>query len=405
MKLLLSRRRPAPQAHPFWRFGFPAVVVVAGLCVLLLAQAAGRAVLNRKVDPVLEEIALQSHEPGYLELVGVTPTLLSVHTHEGRLTGLALLARTGIDAGGGIVLLPADLVVRRPGTANEGELLSDVYARGGVDEVELVAESLFGIGFDEAAEVSTETLALALEPAAPVPYLLVDELTAPGSDGAPVVVFEAGRLDLSASSAAAVYGLRTPNEADFNRVQRQRVLWESWLDVVRRSDDPVAVSPSPALPLSEFVRVLGAGTAVVEVPPLQSVVTDPASAPRYLLGAEGEAWLHEEILELVPRPRQPQSFLRPRVQLLDGIGDPAVRDGLIDDIISAGGVVTVIGNAAEFGIDTTRFAYHRPELVNDPITNSIAIELGVQMALIELGEATPEVVDITVTVGSDQAAR
>ena len=43
--------------------------------------------------------------------------------------------------------------------------------------------------------------------------------------------------------------------------------------------------------------------------------------------------------------------------------------------------------------------------MNDPLTNTIAIVLGVDMALIELGEDTPDVVDITVTVGSDQAAR
>ena len=43
--------------------------------------------------------------------------------------------------------------------------------------------------------------------------------------------------------------------------------------------------------------------------------------------------------------------------------------------------------------------------MNDHFTNSIAIVLGVDMALIELGEDTPDVVDITVTVGQDQAAR
>ena len=64
-----------------------------------------------------------------------------------------------------------------------------------------------------------------------------------------------------------------------------------------------------------------------------------------------------------------------------------------------------MGNAAEFGVEATHFAYHREELVNDPFTNSIAIVLGVDMAFIELGEDSPDVVDITVTVGQDQAAR
>ena len=382
------------------------MVAAAALAVFLLAREGGRAVLNQRFEAFETHVVLQPDEPGYLELVGVTPTLLALHVHEGQLSGVTFMARTGIDADGGVVLLPADLLVASPGgTSGQGELLRDVYANRGADEVELVAEDLFRVGFDDVIELSTESLAQAVAPAAPLPYLLVDELTATDAGGVPFVVYEAGRRDLSAADAAVIYSFRNPNEADVNRVQRQRALWMSWLDVAGRAADPAVALPPPSSPLSEFLQVLGAGTAVVEVPPLQSLASDPAAPPHYRLGDEGRSWLREEALELVPRPRQPESFLRPRVQLLDGTGDPAIRDALVDDVIAAGGVVTVIGNAAEFGVDTTQFAYHREELVNDPSTNRIAIQLGVDMALIALGEGTPDVVDITVTVGSDQAAR
>ena len=253
-------------------------------------------------------------------------------------------------------------------------------------------------------EIGADAFASAVAPAAPLPYLLVDELTANG-DGTPSVVYEAGRLSLSAADAAAVYSFANANEADVNRVQRQRALWLSWLDAVAQRGAATDVLPPASSPLAEFVPVLAAGTAVVEVPPLQSLVTDPAAAPRYVLGEQGQSWLRDEVLELVPRPRQPESFLRPRVKLLDGTGDPAVRDALIDDVIAAGGVVSVVGNAAEFGVGATHFAYHRPELVNDPLTNLIAVALGVDMALVELDDRTPGGVDITVTLGTDQAAR
>ena len=119
LTLARGRRRPAPRAHSFWRFAFPAIVVAAGLAVLLLARESGRAVLDTKFETVQEKIVLQPDEPGYLELVGVTPTLLSLHTHNGELTGIAFMARTGIDAGGGVVLLPADLLVVPSGGAVE----------------------------------------------------------------------------------------------------------------------------------------------------------------------------------------------------------------------------------------------------------------------------------------------
>ena len=399
-------RRPAPSAHFFWRLVFPGLVVAAGIAVLVLALEGGRAVLTRTVEPVDEEIVLEPDEPGYLELVAATPTLLSLHTHDGSLTGVAFMARTGISAGGGVVLLPADLlVVPEGGSPAQGELLSDTFATGGVEAVRQVAEGLFGLGFGQVVEIPTEWLAHSMGPAVPLPYLLADDLVEAGPDGAPRVVYESGRYDLNAADAAAVYAHRNPDEADGNRVQRQRALWESWLGVIGRAQDPEAVIPPAASPLAPFLRALGAGTTVVEVVPFESFAPDPGAAPVPLLGPESRSWLRTEALELVPWPQQPESFLRPRVQLLDGTGDPSIRDALATDVVSAGGVVTVIGNAGAFGVEATHFAYHREDLVNDPITNSIAIELGVDMTLIELGEGADDVVDITVTVGLDQAAR
>ena len=268
-----------------------------------------------------------------------------------------------------------------------------------------VAEAMLGIGFDQVVEVPTEWLAHSMGPAAPLPYLLLDDLTEAGPDGAQQVVYEAGRQELTAADAAAVYALRNPDEADVNRVQRQRAVWESWLDVIGRAEDPEAVIPPADSPLTPFLRALGAGTAVVEVVPLQSSTPDPGSTPVHLLGAESWSWLEAKALELVPWPQQPESFLRPRVQLLDGTGDPSIRDSLADDVVAAGGVITVIGNADTVGVEDTHFAYYREDLVTDPITNCIALRLGVDMFLIEPGEGIPDVVDITVTVGRDQAGR
>ena len=402
----LRLRRTAPRAHFFWRLVFPGVVVAAGVAVLVLALEGGRAVLNTTVDTVEEEIVLEPDEPGYLELVGATPTLLSLHTHNGSLTGVAFMARTGISAGGGVVLLPADLlVVPEGGTPAQGEHLSDTFAAGGVEAVRQVAEGLFGLGFGQVVEIPTEWLAHSMGPAAPLPYLLADDLIEAGPDGAPRVVYESGRYDLAAVDAAAVYAHRNLDEADGNRVQRQRAVWESWLGVIGRAPDPEAVIPPADSPLAPFLRALGAGTTVVEVVPFESFAPDPGAAPVPLLGPESRSWLRTEALELVPWPQQPESFLRPRVQLLDGTGDGSIRDALAAAVVSAGGVVTVIGNADAFGVEATHFAYHREDLVNDPVTNSIAVELGVDMTLVEFGEGADDVVDITVTVGLDQAAR
>ena len=403
-------RRLAPRSHPFWRLAYPGLVAVAGLSVLVLVLTGGRAVLTTRVDPIEEGIVLASDEPGYVELVEATPTLLTLHTHDGALTGVAFVALTGFDAGGGVLLLPADLVVAPAGGSADqiepsSDTLADTFARGGAEAVRHVAEGMFGLGFGRVVELPTESLAHSIGSAAPLPYLLADDLVGTGADGARRVVYRAGRHDLTAADAAAVYAHRNPDESDGNRVQRQRAIWESWLGVVGRAPHREAATPAVESPLWSFLRVLGAGTAVVQVVPFESVASDPSAAPVLVLDADGRAWLRSEALELAPWPRQPESFLRPRVRLLDGAGDPAIRDGVAGEVIAAGGVITVIGNAAAFGVEATHFAYHREELVRDPITNSIAIELGVDMAHVELVESGADVVDITVTVGLDRATR
>ncbi len=403
---LPARRKPASGAHIFWRFVYPVLVLGAGVAVLLLALAGGRAVLTQRVNSVEQEVVLAPDEPGYLELLGATPTLLALHTDNSKLTGVSFIARTGVEAGGGVVLLPADLLVTSvQGTNSQTRLLSDVFAVDGIDAIEQLAEEIFGIGFDEVVEIPTDWLAYSIESVNVLPYLLAEDLVEASPDGTYRVIYESGRQELTAADAAAVYAHLNPDEFGGNRTYRQKALWESWLGIVGRASDPQAVIPPPDSPLAPHMAALASGTTVVDVLPFETRAADTDSVPVMVLDEQGREWLHNEVLELVPWPKQPESFLRPRVQLLDGTGDTAIRDALAADVVAAGGVVTAIGNTTTFGVQDTQFVYHRAELVNDPITNSIAIQLGVNMTLIELGESVDDLVDITVTVGLDQANR
>ncbi len=400
------RRRPAPSAHGFWRFAFPVAVAAAAAAVVLLAVQGGRTLITQRIGQVSEPFRYQPDEPGYLELVGATPTLLVLHTSDGELAGVTFMARTGIDAGGGIVLLPADVAVAAPGSdAGGGESLAASYARGGAAAVRQLAEGLFGLGFDSVVEVSTEAMADMMAPVGSLPYVILDDLVELAPDGAARVAYEAGRTGLSAADAAAVYAFRNPNEADVNRLERQRAMWVAWLEAISGAEDPSVAAAASGDRLSPFLGALSAGTTVVEVPPTQTVQRDDGLLARHVLADEGRAWLRERSLDLVPWPTQPSSFWRPRVKLLDGTGMPAVRDALVDDVVAAGGVVTVIGNAAAFGVESTNFAYHRPELVTDPIVNTIAFRLGLDMSLVEAREEVPGLVDATLTVGLDRVSQ
>lgn len=406
-RIMSRRRRPAPRAHPVWRFGYPTAVAAAALAVALLAVRGGEAVLDTETVRTSQQVRLDWNDPGYVEFVAPTPTLLVAHIHEGDLVGLSFLARSDVEAGG-IVLMSRETLVIAPGSAlDDGDFLAPAYQQGGIEAVELVLERVFGFGFDEAIEVSTETLARFMQLAEPIPYLLSDDLLVAGANGAAEVAFEAGRHELTGEQAAWIYALRNPGEADVNRLERQRQLWDAWLGAIGRGEN----SESMTLPFPDglwpYVRSLSAAGVVAETVPLQTVAVDPATTPFYILGEDGWSWVRRRASELVPWPQQPKGFLRPRVQLLDGVGDSAARDELLDAaarlVIDAGGVVTVMGNVDEFGVESTQLAYHRSELLSDSRTNAIAIGLGVSM--IESQADSPvvdDVVDVTVSLGRDR---
>ena len=396
------------------------IVVAAGVAVLLLSQGGARTVLDSTAGEVVD-VVQRPDEPGYEVFVQPTPTLLVAHTHDGVLTGVTFMAQTDFERGGAAILLPADLIVfydegadrggeaAGPGASGgaeaggaeaggdpPGQLLSLAWAEGGLARVEFLAENLFGFGFGEVIELTTDQLTTVIGPVAPLPYLLADDLAVRTGIGV-TTWLPAGRLELDAATAARVYGFRNPDEADVNRVERQRAMWTAWLASIARADDPGAV----VLPFRDgvwpFLGSLGLGSGVVETAPVQPVVLDPGQAPLYVLDDEGSAWMAAKALELVPWPIPAKSFVRPTVRLLDGIGDPSVRDDLVGDIVAAGGAVTVVGNAGEFGVARTVVAYHRAEM--DSAAADLASLLGVEPVLLDNPDPST---DVTITIGLDQ---
>ena len=394
------RRRPAPRAHFFWRYMFPLLVVAAGVAVYELWREGTKAVLD-STDGRVVEVALDPNEPGYEAFVDATPTLLVLHTSGGDLAGVTFLALSDLELGGGAVLLSSDLLVEFTDDASEdqGEFLVHAYAESGAARVEFLLEQLFGYGFDEVVELSTKNLADSMRLVEPLPYLLPDDLVTEAPSGESVVWLEAGRWDLDADVAADVYSFRNPDEADANRLERQRAIWESWLESIGRSDNP----DEAVLPFDEgifpFLRSLGFGTGFVETPPLQPLIINNDGPPFYVLDAEGADWLEDHARELVPLPITAKSFVRPTVRLLDGIGDPGLRDGALVEIVDAGGVISVIGNASDFGVEETVVAYHREELA--VAAAEIAAAIG---AVATFDDAPDQPVDISVTIGLDLVA-
>lgn len=415
-------RRPAPQAHAFWRIGFPALVVVAATAAALLTWQGTKTVADSTIGQVDVSHMLSPDDPGYLAFVAPTPTLLALHTHGGSLVGVTLLAVPDAQSPAAAVLIGSELLVGYEPDASTpldavsdgapieapAQTLAQAYASGGAEVVVPLAEALFGVGFGEVVEVATADLAAAMTPAQPLKYTLADDLVESGADGTERAVYLSGLQDVSAASAADVYRFRNPGEADANRVQRQLALWESWLDSIRRADDPDAAVLPFETGLSPFLRALASAEATVEAVPARPAVGAGGELPVYSLDEAGRDWALRRARELVPWPDAPSSFVRSTVLVLDGVGDQALRDAIAHEVVSAGGIVTLIGNAERMDQNETLVAYHRPEA--EPAAEAIAVALrsggeAAGMAFVEAAADAEYWTDITVTIGRDLAAR
>ncbi|MFQ5558849.1 MAG: hypothetical protein ACE5GB_15250, partial [Acidimicrobiales bacterium] len=387
---------PAPRANPFWRFVFPLLVVGAGVAVYLLFVAGTKSVLDSTDGRVVVTV-LAPDEPGYQVFIDPTPTMLVAHTDGGELVGVTVLAQNDLDQGGSAVLLSSDLILRD--LAGGDQSLTALWSKQGIDGLAPTIEGLFGFGFTETLELDTQAMASLMRLAEPISYRLTFDLVTESSDGSQLIAREQGSYVLSADELAELYAFRNPGEADANRVLRQRAVWDAWLTQIELAG--VATPAVPPFPegISPYLESLGLGAADVRIAPLEPVDITDDDPPAYIVGAAGERWFAQRAREMVPLPISPLGVVRPSIRLLDGAGDPATRDAMIEPLVASGGVISVIGNAETFDMLSSTVAYHRAE------SAEAAERIAADLDLTAVFDDDPEQpIDLTVTIGLDRGA-
>jgi len=393
-----GRREVAPPGNAFWRFAFPVIVAVAAIGVFLLWRAGTKAVLD-SADGQLIEVVTDPALPGFEALVDPTPTMLVAHVEDDTLVGITVMARTALDEGGNIVVLSPDTIV--PTDIMPGQtaaLLGQAYSSGGIDQLRSIIEAMFGFGFTEVIEVDSARLGGFMQLVAPIPFGLSDDLVVRNGSGGVETWLKHGLVELSGDDAARLYGFRNPGEFDVNRVERQIDMWKAWLVQIREADDVEAATLPFEVGLSPYLRAFSAGAFDISTPPVDAVQMDPESLPLYSLGESGNTWLAAKATDMVPLPISTTSVHRPSVRLLDGTGNPRNRVSVREELVADGAVISVIGNAAEFGVPATTVSYHAAAF--EPEAARIAKSLGAELTFDEKPDLP---YDLTVTVGLDRA--
>ncbi|MEQ8842522.1 MAG: hypothetical protein RIB98_16180 [Acidimicrobiales bacterium] len=392
------RRRPAPPANAFFRYGFPLLVLAAALIVVVLWRDGAKAVLDSTDGEDFSPVD-DPAEAGFLAFATPTPTLLVAHVDgDDALVGVTVLARTTLDEGGALIIYSPDMLVDLSG---DDVILDELYAAEGAEGLERAIGEYMGFGFtDDPMLMDEARLAEFLTLVEPIPYFLADDLVRVDESGTEQIVHPSGNGTFRGEELAEIYRWRNPAERDDGRFTRQLAVWQAWLGQVGEvegEDDLIRVTLPFDAGLPPYLRAFATGTADLEVVP--AVPYDLGGGdPIYALGDDDTDWPRETGRRIVPLPVAYAAGVWPTVQLLDGTGDAAVRDAFLPAVVAAGAEITVIGNAPTFGIAETFVAYH--DVVDEAPAIDLADSLGVS---VRFDEQLDHPAQLTVTVGADSA--
>ena len=365
-------------AERWWRWGWPVTLLVLAAAVPLLVWV-GWAAISDSSDGTEVESRLDPSAPGYQAFVDPTPVLLLIHqAAEGNLAGVTLLALTNAEAGGAVLFLA-------PETMTSTGPLSGRWAEAGRAGVADGLAEVLGIRPSETQVVDDQGWTGLVVAVAPVVFDNPDPLVAPDGE----VRFDTGELSLRAADVGPFLGWRNWGESPGAALFRHKLFWGAWLDLVARSSNPDVIPGETNQGVGRFGRSLAAGSVRMEaapgvVGPSGAVALDPIATA-------------ELVNEVIPFPLPATDGSLPRVRLLDGVGDSALSQAAARVLSRAGAQITLIGNASEFGWETTKIVYGDIELA--PHAEAYRDALGTGSTVFE-EQADPSI-DITVTFGAD----
>ena len=315
--------------------------------------------------------------PGYEAFVDPTPTLLLIHANGDRLHGVTLLVLTDPGVEGAVLIMPSEALI-------SGGLLSDRWADSGSAGVADSVAELLGIRPSETQVVGDDgwaALVAAVEPVAfvsPVPLL--------GPDGE--TRFETGVI-LAAADVGPYLAGRSPGESPLVGLSRHVSFWQAWLEQMGESTKPDVIPGETDRGMGRFARSLVAGEFLIAT--VGGRVTDSGAV---VMNPSQNAYLANEV---IPFPISASDGSLPRVRLLNGVGDLELTKTAARALSRAGAQITVIGNASEFGWETSRIAYHDSRFASHAQAYRDALGVGSVVA----EEQPQSSFDMTVTFGAD----
>ncbi|MDE0216398.1 MAG: LytR C-terminal domain-containing protein [bacterium] len=360
-----------------WRWGWPVMLLGLAAAVPLLVWL-GWAAISDSSDGTDVSATADPSAPGYQAYLDPTPTLLLIHGDGDGLDGVTLLALTDAGVEGAALFLAPETMT------TAGPLGTRWIESGSTGVVDAVAK-LLGIRVGEVQVVDDRGWTAMVSAVAPIPLNNPDALVSAIGE----TRFEPGVLALAAADVGPYLGWRNPGESPVAALFRHELLWGAWLEQVALSSMPDVIPGETDRGVGLFVRALAAGQARLEAAPS---AIDASGA--VVLDAPGVGGL---VNEMVPFPTSASGGSSPRVRLLNGTGAPGLIETAARTLSRAGAQITIIGNATEFGWETTKIAYHDIGFASH--AEAYRDALGVGSVIAE--EQPDSSIGVTVTFGAD----
>ncbi len=316
--------------------------------------------------------------------------LLVHRSAEGRLSGITVVVTDGDQPGGRILLVPVGAMVEVPGFGLES--LVSAEAAGGLPLLQQSIENLLGVRLGVVGELDPSAWAKAVGAAGTLTVQLGQPVEVVSEGGRVEVVFADGAVAVEPDAVGAL--LDTPGQqSQLERLVRHQAFWEAWLEQVGddRSRAPGGDTPGD---LGSAVETLARGSVDFEVLPVDNLGTATGGQELYQprgddVRALVDAWF--------PDAASLDQGERIRVQVLNGVGAPAVASTIQPALIEAGAEVVLSGNAATFDQAVTEVVYY--DEAERELAERVLDALGAgQLVFSRTGL---DVVDVTVVVGAD----
>jgi hypothetical protein len=347
---------------------------------LVLALLAGLGVVLREED----------HGSGGGGGGGASPALLSTaalvgHTTlDGTTDVLILLGRTSTD--GSVLLLPSATQVEVPSLGIQ--TIGQVSSLGTTQLLTTTVENLTGIRSGAPILGGDAQLAAALAPAAPFSIDLPHDVV-PAGETRPETT--AGTHRVGADEALRLLAVREEGSEVDHLVTVQAVL-TAWF--ARLRDPQVAAATRRAAPeLSRpLIAVANAGTPSFDTLPVDSIGT--SGDERLRVRSAAMPALSERMF---PEARLGIDGVRPRVEILNGVGTVGLAQAVAALVVPVGADVRLTGNYPGFGVEATQVVYYRDR---DRRAAEVLLD-AVGVGSLRKARRAVGITDVTIIVGPD----